>query len=99
MQPILILVSEESYFIDRELRAIKDKVLTSGLSDFNYNLLSAKTHSAEQILDCVSQLPMMADKRLVIVRDAESISKDDHEKWTAYFQKPFDTAMLVTVAA
>lgn len=97
--PITILVGEESYLVSRALVRLEKEVIDPAVKDFNYNQFSARSDSVAKILDCCALFPMMAEKRLVIVRDAEAIKKEDAETWLSYFNKPIPSTHLVLVAS
>ncbi len=96
--PVTILVSLEPFLIEREFNRIKTEVLNPGTSVFNFDSFSAKTDSSLKILDSISTLPMMSQTRLVLVRDVDSLPKEDHEVWTDYFKKPNSSTVVVLTA-
>lgn len=97
-QPIIILISTEPFLIERELAWIKQEVLNPGTSAFNFDSFSAKTDSSVKILDGASTLPMMSEARLVLIRDGESLPKEDYEAWSDYFKKPNSSTVVVFTA-
>lgn len=94
--PITILVSSDSFLIQRELARIQKEVLGEAPLDFNLEKFTAK-NSIDSILNSCAMLPMMGERRLVIVTEAETFNKDEFEKLKSYFEKPFDSACLVLV--
>lgn len=95
---VQILVSTDSFLIQDELESIQKEVLDPSAIDFNFDRFSAKSDSVNTIIDACRTLPMMGNMRLVIVRDAESINKDEGEAWQNYFSKSSPTTKLVLVA-
>lgn len=96
--PIQILVGTEFFLIQDELEGIQKEFLDPSTVDFNFDRFSAKSDSVNTVIDACHTLPMMGNMRLIIVREAESIKKDDGEAWLNYFSKPSPTTKLVLVA-
>lgn len=96
---ITLLIGDDAFLMQTEIDAIKKKYIDPATSDFNFQRFSAKNDSAETILDACASLPMMAEFRLVLVFEAESIKKEELEKWTRYFEKPSPSTHLVLSAS
>ncbi len=98
-KPVTILTSEDSFLLDRALSKIRKEVLNPASAAFNDDRFSGKTDSAAKIINACAMLPMMAETRLVLVREGEQIKKDDTDEWLSYFKKPSPSTCLVIVAA
>ncbi|MDO8519820.1 MAG: DNA polymerase III subunit delta [Deltaproteobacteria bacterium] len=98
MFPILILVGEDSFLISREISRLKREILSGGVADFNFDRFSAKEAQPAAIFNACATLPMMAERRLVLVSDGEAIKKDDYDDWVAYFENPSPSSTLVLTA-
>ena len=66
--PIYILMGEESYYIDKISDYIATHVLKPEERDFNQNIVFGADVTASQIVDSAKAYPMMAEKRVVIVK-------------------------------
>lgn len=73
LSPIYFLHGEESYFIDVITKAIETGILQESEKSFNQDLFYGKEVSVKQIVDACKQYPMMAAKRVVIVKEAQNI--------------------------
>lgn len=96
--PVYCFCGEEEFFID-ELTALVD---TYGLTEmekaFNQTLVYGKDLSAKQLVEICSRLPMMAERQVVIVKEAQSLEirkKEDEDALAAYFKKPVPSTVLV----
>lgn len=69
------LYGEEDVLKDEVVRAIVDRVVDPALRDFNYDQRSAGQLDPESVETLCNTLPMMADRRLVVVRDVEVWNK------------------------
>src|SRR5665213_1039543 len=80
--PLYFFFGEETFIIDEALEKLRGKVLSDGLSDFNLNIFYAGDSSVDGICDAVETFPMMAQRRLVIVKQAEDFSAKELERLT-----------------
>lgn len=91
--PVYILMGEEAYFIDRISDYIAENVMTPEERDFNQTILYGADTTAAQVADLSRGYPMMADHRVVIVKEAQAM-----KSWDAleiYFDKPVPSTILV----
>jgi DNA polymerase-3 subunit delta len=92
LSPIYFLHGEESYFIDVITDAIEKGILQDSEKSFNQDLFYGKEVSARQIVDACSQYPMMAAKRVVIVKEAQNIK--DIKLLDKYVANPVPSTVL-----
>ena len=91
--PVYYLHGEESYFIDKICDYIADNVLQPEERDFNQTILFGSDVTASQVVDAALRYPMMAERQVVIVKEAQNIKQTDAlEK---YMKKPLDSTILV----
>ena len=91
--PIYILMGEESYFIDQISDYIAENVLQPEERDFNQNIVFGSDINAAQIVDLAKGYPMMAEYRVVIVKEAQNLRGTDViEK---YLKNPVKSTILV----
>ena len=97
--PIYWLQCEEPFFIDSISDYIEKHALDEGLKGFNQTVLYGKECKVIDILNHARQFPMMADRRVVIVKEAQEIpdlGREEGEKaLAAYFEKPNASTVLV----
>lgn len=91
--PIYFLHGEESYYIDEITSFIEEKVLDDTAKAFNLNILYGKDIDYKAVLDNARRYPVMSDKQVVIVREAQDLKTID--KLEAYFENPLDSTILV----
>ena len=74
-------------------------MLDPGLRDFNLDIRSAQQLEPEDVLSLCTTLPMMADRRVVVVRDVEAWKRKTRGKKAVleYLQKPIPETLLVLV--
>jgi DNA polymerase-3 subunit delta len=97
--PAIYLYGDEDVLKDEAVRAILDRVVDPGLRDFNYDQRSAGQLEAEAVETLCNTLPMMADRRLVVIREIELWQKRARAKTAVlhYLQRPAVETVLVLV--
>ena len=91
--PVYVLMGEESYYIDRITDYIAQHALREEERDFNQTVVFGADVSAGQVADLARRFPMMAERQVVIVKEAQNIKNWD--RLEAYFEKPQLSTVLV----
>ncbi|MEO9480180.1 MAG: DNA polymerase III subunit delta [Maribacter dokdonensis] len=94
ISPIYFLYGEEAYFIDKISDFIGAKVLTEEEIGFNQMVLYGKDVSIDDIVGNAKRYPMMAERQVVIVKEAQHLSRTI-EDLCAYAENPQQTTVLV----
>lgn len=94
IKPIYFLMGEEPYYIDKLAEYIEDNVLTEEEKGFNQMVLYGKDVSVEEVVSSARRYPMMADRQVVIVKEAQELSRTI-DKFEAYAENPQPTTVLV----
>ena len=91
--PVYYLMGEESYYIDKICDFIAEHALQPEERDFNQTVLFGSDVTAAQVADAARRYPMMAERQVVIVKEAQNLKQTDQlEK---YFKKPMSQTVLV----
>lgn len=93
IKPIYYLMGEEDYYIDNLSNFIVDTLLKEEERDFNLSVLYGAETNANQVIQEARQFPMLADRRVVVVREAQSMN--DREQLAAYVKNPNPQTVLV----
>ena len=91
--PIYFLNGEEAYFIDAISDFIEKHALTESEKAFNQLVLYGKEIEFKQVMDSARQFPMMANRRVVIVKEAQEMSTLNSLE--PYFKNPSPQTILV----
>ena len=91
--PVYILMGDEAYFIDQITDYIAQHALREEERDFNQTVCFGADVSAGQVADMARRFPMMAERQVVIVKEAQNIKQWD--RLEQYFEKPQPTTVLV----
>ncbi|GAW93463.1 DNA polymerase III subunit delta [Calderihabitans maritimus] len=102
--PVYLFYGEEKFLFQEVLEALKNKIVTSGCSDFNYDVLDGSEVPVARIVEAANTLPVLAERRLVVVKEAEmfrsrsaekSGSKDEEKMLLDYLSRPLPSTCLV----
>ena len=91
--PIYLLYGEEEYFIDDLVSFAERQILDEGEKAFNQIVLYGKEIGYQNILDNAYQFPMMANRRVVIVKELQEMR--DIDGLSVYFENPAEQTVLV----
>jgi DNA polymerase III subunit delta len=94
LKPIYFLMGEEPYYIDKLTDFIEQNVLEEQDRDFNQSILYGRDVTIEDVIGTAKRFPMMADRQVVIVREAQELSRTI-DKLEAYAENPQITTVLV----
>ena len=94
IKPIYFLMGEESYYIDKLSDYIEDKVLTEDEKGFNQTVLYGRDVTIEDIVSTAKRYPMMAERQVVIVKEAQDLSRTI-DKIESYAENPMPSTVLV----
>ena len=92
-RPIYILHGEEPYFIDEVVAVAENEILSESEKAFNQSILYGRDVDAKKILDHARQFPMMAERRVVILKEAQSMR--DIKSLESYILNPTPQTVLV----
>jgi len=91
--PVYFLEGEEPFFMDRISDYILENVLTEEEKGFNQTILYGKDLSLDSIMTAAKRFPMMAERQVVVIREAQNIK--NIEDLASYVEKPMRSTVLV----
>ena len=94
IKPIYFLMGEEPYFIDKLSDFIEDSVLTEDEKSFNQTVFYGHDVSIEDIVSTAKRYPMMAERQVVVVKEAQHLLKNI-DKLENYAENPMPSTILV----
>ncbi|MCK4272288.1 DNA polymerase III subunit delta [bacterium] len=88
LSPVNFFYGPEELLKEEAVQSIIQQLDESGLRDFNLDILYGDETDAAQIIDRVSSLPMMGEKRVVVVRNINELALQDRRSLLEYLQAP-----------
>lgn len=95
---VSVIVGAERFFIERAVAALRQATLGDEGRGFNDEIFDGKTATAARVLEAARTLPMLAQRRFVLVRDIDLMAAAELERLCAYLDAACDTACVVFTA-
>lgn len=92
-KPLYFLFGEERFLIEELQRVFLEHALAPHERDFNLDIVYGAEAETPAVLALCAGYPMMAERRVVIVRDFEKLK--DNQRFAAYAERPNPTAIVL----
>jgi DNA polymerase III subunit delta len=96
IQPIYLLFGEENYLINELVDLIIEKTLDENLRQLNVEKFSGNDTDSETITTAALSIPMLAEKKVVIVKNYDKIN--DSKSLQFYLQNPSQSTVLILIS-
>lgn len=97
--PLYFFFGEEPYLLQQAVNYIKASALEGGTTDFNFNSYYAADVEVSRIKDEVETLPMMASRRVVLLREVQDLTDKEWQELDPLFQSPVESTVFVLVGS
>jgi len=87
-------MGEEPYYIDKLSDYIEQNVLSEEEKGFNQTVFYGRDVTVEDIVSSAKRYPMMAERQVIIVKEAQDLTKTI-DKLESYAENPMATTVLV----
>ncbi|HMF87286.1 MAG TPA: DNA polymerase III subunit delta, partial [Gemmatimonadaceae bacterium] len=94
-----LFYGENDFLKDAAARQIVDRAVDPGVRDFNVEIRRGADVDAEAMESLLGTPPMMADRRVVVLRDVGALKKPARAALDRYLDNPAPDAILVLVSA
>src|SRR4051794_18968619 len=84
--PLYFFFGEEPYLVQQAVNYLKVCALHEGAADFNYSSYYAADADLSSVRDEVETLPMMAARRVVVLREMQDLTDKEWEMLEPLFQ-------------
>lgn len=92
--PVYLLHGEEGYYIDRLVKEF-DRVIPEEDKEFNQYVLFGAQVEPGAVADLCMSIPMMSDRQLVILKEAQVMRADQLNRLARYVASPSPSTILV----
>jgi DNA polymerase III subunit delta len=99
LAPVYYLHGPEDVLKDEAVRAILDRALDPSVRDFNFDQRSAGQIDAETVHTLCNTLPMLAERRVVLLRDVEAWKRKTagRSEFIRYLERPCVETVVILV--
>lgn len=94
LAPVYVLHGEEGFYIDEIIKGFEN-VMPEADREFNQQVIYFPQSSTDVILDGCRRFPMMAERQVIIVKEAQGARADQLDKLSEYVLNPNPTTVLV----
>jgi len=95
--PVYFIFGEEQYLVEQVQRRLVDAALQEHERDFNLDIVYGPEVDSQSVLALCASFPVMAERRVVVVRQFEKLNGS--ERFVAYAQQPNPTAIVILVCS
>jgi DNA polymerase-3 subunit delta len=95
--PLYYFYGTERGLIDEALDRVEEKAIAPLTRDFNLKIFRAKEDPEGTILDSLQVFPVRSPRTLIVIHQADSISRKDPSPYLEYFSNPNPLTCLVFV--
>jgi len=97
--PVYLLAGTDPLLYGRVVGALAAALVTPATRAFNHDAFEGRQTTATAILTAARTLPMMARRRLVVVRDADALGADGLAALVGYLEAPSpETCLVLSIA-
>ncbi len=93
---VYLLYGEEDFLIDEMVQSFIKTAVDEGTRGFNLDIVYGSDLEAKDVVALASAYPMMAERRVVVVRDFDRLR--NNEQLIGYIEQPSETTSLLLLA-
>ncbi len=97
--PLYFFYGEEAFLIDDAVLRVTELGLGEGLRDFNYTSFYGDDADPIAIRDAVETFPMMAETRVVVLKEAQDLSDKEWEQLMPVIENPVESCVFICTAS
>lgn len=99
LPPVCLIYGPELFFHDELLEQISRKIFTNPAEkDFNFEVFYGPESGLNQVVSACMAFPMMAAKKLVVVKQFDKLKLEDADSFLKYVKTPQNSTMLVLIS-
>jgi DNA polymerase-3 subunit delta len=98
LDPVYVFASDHPILVDRAVAEIRDAAVPPSMRGWNYDVIEGKA-TASRIAAAANTLPMMGERRMVLVRDLATLGAEELGKLVEYLDAPSPSTVLVALTS
>lgn len=92
---VYLLIGQDSPDKNARLKQLRGELLSGAREEFNLDVIYAKDATVRILQERLKALPVDAEKRIVVIRQADDLKKEIREFLLGYIEKPYREVVLV----
>jgi len=98
--PVYLFYGNEHYLKEDISKKLRNKLVDSAYRELNYKIFYGEKLSINEVINDLETLPMISKHKLLVIKEAEKINKNDETKLVNYFNRPslknsFSTLIII----
>jgi DNA polymerase-3 subunit delta len=98
--PVYLFYGNENYLKEDISKKLRNKLIDSAYRELNYKVFYGEKLSINEVINDLKTLPMISKNKLLVIKEAEKINKNDETKLINYFNRPslknnFSTLLII----
>ncbi len=77
---VFLFVGSDSYSKGKALDELRSSLLDSSSNQLDYKVFYGNDADIREVLDCAKTVPLLAAKKIIVIKDAEKLSKEDKQR-------------------
>jgi DNA polymerase-3 subunit delta len=98
IKPLYLFQGEEEFLMEEAIDLIKEKVLGTAASSFNFEKFYGKEAKADEIIASAEITPFLSNRRFLLVKDTDLFSAAELDILARYAAKPNPSTCLIFTA-
>jgi DNA polymerase III subunit delta len=94
--PVYLFAGTEQFIADEAVELLLDALIPGDQRSFNFDLLYGTDAQSYEVLTVASAFPMIGEKRMVVVREFDKLSKPD--LLSEYIKNPLESTVLILIS-
>lgn len=95
LPPVVLLAGDEDYLMERYTRHLSEVGVPKDMRDFNFDTLYCPESGAKRIIEIARSFPMMAEKRVLVVKDIQKLPAADVTALASYSQQANPSTCMI----
>jgi len=91
-----LILGDDKLVSDKEIAKIRDKALSQEAVSFNYSVHMPSDMAG--LMDSLGTLPILSEKRVVLLKEAGSLNDENVEDLVRYLEKPCESSVFIISA-
>lgn len=92
---VFLFIGDDAYLKEKALQKLRASLLGKAADGSDQKIFCGYDLDPQEVFDCLTTLPLLSEKRLIVIRDIEDISDDLKKNLISYIQKPLPSVYLV----
>jgi DNA polymerase-3 subunit delta len=85
--PVYLFYGKENYLKEDILKKLRNRLIDPAYRELNYKVFYGEKLSINEVINDLYTLPLISKHKLVVIKEAEKINKNDETKLIGYFNR------------